>query len=150
MRYMFCFKTLKLYTLVEDPTLFLSLEFNGLGLLTAHPQRHNDELEMERCVHSAALWKTTLVTPLCTQVGFYCTLSSWRGGRKQGNPRGRASLHGGGDKPRRRDRRGARRAGGNRVRDSVGGTTPGCITRGGTRVTGRPAGLSVAPVSCQL
>ena len=34
-RYMFCFKTYKPYTLVESPTLFLSLEFNGLGLLFA-------------------------------------------------------------------------------------------------------------------
>ena len=35
MRYMFCFKTYKLYTLVESPTLFLSQEFDGLGLLFA-------------------------------------------------------------------------------------------------------------------
>ena len=43
-----------------------------------------------------------------------------------------------------------RRGGRDRVRDSVGGTAPSCITVGGTCVTGRPAGLSVAPVSCQL
>lgn len=124
-----------------------------MGLLFAQGIMMNRD---GRCVHSAALWKTTLVHPAVHTGRFLSHPESiWRGGRKQTNPRGRASFAWrGGDKPRRGEGTAEPGRGGrNRVRDSVGGTTPGCITR--EAMSAGPAswsfcGSSVLPVVMTL
>ena len=77
MRYMFCFKTYKLYTLLESPTLFLSQEFDGLGLLFALSKDvtmswrwtpcASPALRKAMCVHPAVRAGRFLSHPLCVE-----------------------------------------------------------------------------------